>query len=175
MSRSPHRLRGDVAECWRAVLFGEIVRAVGGPLTVRAEPTIRLPRSGRWESGLGRITPALDDALGATAFAVAWRWACAEVGANAWPGWPLIAAKSVDGPIVTGDGVALAWDVGGQGVSITDRPPLSGGRSWRLRLEREVSEIAVRGALDVDWTAVDGIADVLAAWFDRPFEILVCE
>jgi hypothetical protein len=118
------------------------------------QETIRLPRSGRWESGLGRVTPALDDALGATAFAVAWRWACAEKEANAWPGLPLIAQKAVDAPIIRHAGPALAIS---SGVVVR---AAAGARTWELH----GSAISVDRADAADWREVDRLADVAAAW-----------
>ncbi len=170
MSKSPHRLRGDAADCWRAILIGEILRAVGGPATVRSGPTIRLPRAGRWQDGLGRIAPALDDALGATAFAVAWRWACAEAGANAWPGFELIARKAVDGAVTVGPGTPLAWDLGEVGAAVVGTS-MVGGRTWRLALAPVVDiSVSIPGA--ADWTEVDRMADITAAWFDAPWEVV---
>lgn len=166
MSKSPHRLRGDPAEAWRTLLFGEILRTLDAPAIVRAEPTIKLPRTGRWESGLARLRPALDDALGATAFAVAWRWACAEVDANAWPSLGLVARKAVDHAIDERplDVLARVGDVvlrDGQGP----------GRAWVLALPGGVSVVSAENAGYRDWSGVDRIADIAAAWFDVPWSV----
>jgi hypothetical protein len=171
MSRSPHRLRGDAAEGWQALLFGEILREIGGAWLVREAPAIKLPRSGRWESGLGRITPALDDALGATAFAVAWRWACAERQANAWPGWSGIARHALDAPVTEGacEGLALASDGTRLSIAATSQGP--GARGWRLLLPQP-AEIWVSDGGGRDWSEVDRIADVAAAWLDADWAVV---
>ncbi len=169
MSRSPHRLRADADEVWRWLLFGEILRAVDRPVVVRDEPTIRLPRSGRWESGLARVRPALDDALGSTALAVAWRWACAERDELAWPGLGLVAGKATDRPVRLDAGLE-AWarfEGGGEVVAKT------GARTWRLHLDASRSlDIGVRGLTGVDWSPVDRCADALAAWLDLPWTVV---
>jgi hypothetical protein len=166
MSRSPHRHRADEGEVWRLLLFGEIVRAVDRPTVVRDEPTIRLPRSGRWESGLARVRPALDDALGATALAVAWRWASAERDELSWPGHPLVAAKATDRPVRVEAGLE-AWARFDGGGEVGDGP---GDRTWTLLLDdRRHVALGVRGVTGIDWSPVDRCADVLAAWLDRPW------
>lgn len=171
MSRSPHRLRGDPAECWQAILFGEILREFGGPAILRDSPTIRLPRSGRWESGLGRVTPALDDALGATAFAIAWRWACVELQANAWPGWSQIARHAIGEHVVETSQGALAHDIGKSRKAITGVPEGTAPRSWRLLLPTPVA-ICVSDGRETDWTEVDRLADVVASWLDVSWEVV---
>lgn len=164
MSRSPHRLRGDAAECWRVVLFGELVRVLDAPVAVRAGESVRLPRSGRWETGLARIRPALDDALGATAFAVAWRWASAERGASAWPSLELVARKAVDHPVTQAEQSALAVVAG---THVTEGP--GGVRSWVLSLPEGESVVSVDA--ERDWSEVDRIADIVAAWLDAPWSV----
>ena len=168
MSRSLHRHRADVDEVWQWLLFGEIVRAVDRPLVVRDEPSIRLPRSGRWEAGLARVRPALDDALGSTALAVACRWACAAQGENAWPGLGLVANKATDREQRL-DVTLVPWASFSGGGEVIAR---DGERTWRLALDvrRHVS-IGVRGVDDVDWSEVDRTADVLAAWLDLPWNV----
>jgi hypothetical protein len=166
MSKSPHRFRGDAAESWRAVLFGEIVRGLDVPLAVRDEATIKLPNSGHWESGLARLRPALDDALGSTAFAVAWRWACVETQANAWPGLPLIARKATD-RAVTAEAMAPLATHGH--LTIQEG---AGARAWRLRLpDGSESVVGVSGTSPRDWGEVDRVAHVLAAWLDADWSI----
>ncbi len=168
MSRSPHRHRADVDEVWQLLLFGEIVRAVERPLVVRDEPSVRLPRSGRWESGLARVRPALDDALGSTALAVAWRWACAAQGENAWPGLGLVARKATDRERRL-DATLVPWASFGAGGEVIAQ---EGERTWRLALDhRRIISIGVRGLRGVDWCEVDRTADVLAAWLDRPWSV----
>lgn len=165
VSHSPHRYRGDPAECWRSVLFGEILRAIDRPAVIAPQETIRLPRSGRWESGLGRITPALDDALGATAFAVAWRWACAEKEANAWPGLPEIARHALEAPCSVGAVAGLAVIAGSAPITIT---AAKAERNWLLG---DIAVIGVSRVDAADWSEVDRIADILSAWFDVPWSI----
>lgn len=164
MSRSPHRLRADPAEVWTRLLFGELVRAVDRDVTVRDEPTIRLPRSGRWETGLARVRPALGDALGSTALAVAWRWACVDQGALAWPGLNLVARKATGRRVVTAAVDALARFEGG-GAVLEGRA--AGACSWTLRLA-DGKEIAVSltGPAAGSLSEVDRLADVAAAWLD---------
>ena len=165
MSRSPHRFRADPAEVWKVLLFGEIVRAIDLDVTVREGPSIRLPRSGHWESGLARIRPALDDSLGATALAVAWRWACAEQEANAWPSLELVARKATDRFICVEPMEELARYAGGGGVV-----DVGGARCWSLWREgRCISSIGVDG-IDVSSEAIDRTADVLAAWLDADWK-----
>lgn len=164
MARSPHRYRGDAAEVWSRLLFGELVRAIGEDVVVRAEPDLKLPRSGRWEEGLARIRPALDDSLGSTALAVAWRWTCADLAANAWPGLPLIAKKATDARVTAASMSELA--VFASGVAIVE----SGGATcWELHLPSGVSSVGLAKALRTDLGEVDRIADIAAAWLDRPF------
>ncbi len=161
MSRSPHRFRADPAEVWKTLLFGEIVRAVDRDVTVREDRSIRLPRSGHWESGLARIRPALDDALGATALAVAWRWACAEFDANAWPGLELVARKATDRAVQSGPMQEMARFAGGGGV-------IDGGgsRCWSLwRDGRCIAAVGVDG-VEAPPEEIDRTAAILAAWLD---------
>ncbi len=138
-------------------------------MVVRDEPTIRLPRSGRWETGLGCIAPALDDALGATAFAVAWRWACAEKEANAWPGLSLIASKAVDEPVTVTETDALATWSGRSVARVVPAPVDAGGRSWSLRLPERAAVLSISDGRAADWSEVNRIADIVAAWFDVPW------
>jgi hypothetical protein len=161
MSRSPHRLRADPGEAWQRLLFGEIVRAHGGPVTVRDERDLRLPRSGRWESGLARLRPALDDALGATALAVAWRWACAEAGANAWPGLPLVARKATDAVVRVASIEPLAAFESGE--QVTEQ---GGALRWELLLPSGVAGVGVDRAGGIDYGDVDRIAEIAAAWLE---------
>jgi hypothetical protein len=156
--RSPYRLLGGPSDCWRLLLAGEILRAIDADAEVLPEEVVSLPRTGRWETGLARIRPALDDALGSTAFAVAWRWASAEQGRSAWPGLTLVAQKATDrrvsplwspGILARADGVELA--TGG----LTRAWVLEGG-----------ARIGVRGGGSVDWREVDRIAAIVAAWLD---------
>lgn len=161
MSRSPHRHRADAAEAWQRLLFGEIVRARGGIVTVRDERDLRLPRSGRWESGLARLRPALDDALGATALAVSWRWACAELDANAWPGLPLIARKATDAAVHVAPMPELAVFSSGERVF-----EQGGAVRWELVLPSGTASVGVDRASGVDFGEVDRIAAIAAAWFD---------
>lgn len=168
MSRSPHRLRGDAAEAWRTLLFGEVLRALDesmlAGLTVRASSTVKLPRSGRWQTGLSALRPALDDdVLGHTALAVAWRWACAEVGANAWPSLALVAHKAVDAPLCEADQQPLARAAG----CVVDEGP-GAGRVWRLALDTP-AVLRVQTSQPVDFTEVDRVARIAAAWLDRPW------
>lgn len=165
MSRSPHRLLGGPADCWRLVLLGGILRALDADAEVVPEPIVRLPRTGRWETGLARLRPALDDALGATAFAVAWRWARAEADRNAWPGATLVARKAIDGtvhPLSAGTGLLAR----AAGVEVVEG---AGERVWRLE---GAGALAVRGRIDRDWREVDRIADVAAAWLDADWRVL---
>lgn len=166
MSKSPHRLRGDPSEAWRVLLFGEVLRTLDAPAIVRAEPTIKLPRSGRWESGLARLRPALDDALGHTALAVAWRWSCAELDANAWPSLGLVARKATDHPVEEQplDAMARIGD-----VVVRDGP--SGGRMWVLALPGGASVVSVENAGCLDWSEMDRIAAIAAAWFDVEWHV----
>jgi hypothetical protein len=162
MSRSPHRYRADAAELWSRLLFGELVRAIDREVVVRDEANLRLPRAGRWETGLARVRPAFDDALGSTALAVAWRWACAESDALCWPGLPLIAEKATDRPVRRAflrDELALF--VGGGRIAA------DGGRCrWLLwRADGLRASIAVEG-VSFDPHEVDRAADVAAAWFE---------
>jgi hypothetical protein len=175
MSRSLHRLRADEGEVWRLLLFGEVVRAVDRAVVVRDVPTIRLPRSGRWESGLARVRPALDDALGSTALAVAWRWACAECGENAWPGLDLVARKATDRDVRVDAGMGLPARFDGGGEILEEAGTGTGARSWSLDLDgRQRVSVGVRGVGAVDWSGVDRTADVLAAWLDRPWTVEGC-
>lgn len=161
MSRSPHRFRGDAAECWITVLFGEALRALDRPVTVPAGGNVKLPKSGHWESGLARIRPSLDDALGATAFAVAWRWACAEVNANAWPGLALVAEKAVDSAVYVGEPGVLA-----QAGDVSIAAGEGAGRRWVAKIDGREVVLRVSTPDAADWASVDRIADVLAAWLD---------
>ena len=65
MSKSPHRFRGNAAECWRYLIAGEVMRVLDAPLVVADVPAVKLPKSGHWEAGLARVRPALDDSLDA--------------------------------------------------------------------------------------------------------------
>lgn len=164
MSRSPHRLRGDAAEAWRLLLFGEVLRALEEAgltqVNVRDAPTVKLPRSGRWQTGLSVLRPALDDdVLGHTALAVAWRWACAELEANAWPSVSLVAHKAVEIPIESRQQDALAT---GSDLLIDESP--GAGRQWVLLLAQP-SVLRVRAKADVDYAQVDRVAGIAAAWF----------
>ena len=167
--RSPYRLRAGPAEVWERLLAGELMRVIDRPLQVRGEQSIRLPGSGRWEAGLARIRPAFDDMLGDTALAVAWRWACAERGCNAWPGWPLLAAKATDQAIEVVDGLAshaMSTDTVLRIVSDPD----GGALAWRLALPEGPATIGLAGdrarlrSIDVD--RIDRVADMAAAWLD---------
>lgn len=171
MSRSPHRLRGDAAEIWRLILFGEVLRALDDAglqaTTVRANVTVKLPRSGRWQTGLAALRPALDDdVLGHTALAVAWRWACAETGANAWPSVALVAAKAVDVPVVEAEQAPLALS---PDFVIDDEP--GDGRRWRLHLS-EPSVLRVHTAESVDFGEVDRVADIASAWLQTRWSLV---
>lgn len=171
MSHSPHRLRGDAAEIWRLILFGEVLRALEGSglegLTVRASPTVKLPRSGRWQTGLAALRPALDDdVLGHTALAVAWRWACAQMGANAWPSVALVAAKAVDAPVVEAQQAPLALS---RDFVIDDAP--GEGRQWCLHLSKP-SVLRVHAAESVDFSEVDHIADIASAWLQTRWSLV---
>jgi len=150
------------------LLLGEVLRALDpsmlSDLTVRDSPTVKLPRSGRWQTGLSALRPALDDdVLGHTALAVAWRWACAEVGANAWPSVALIAAKAIDTPLKQAAQQPLASSAG----CIIDEAP-GAGRAWTLLLD-EPATLRVWTAGEVDFTEVDRVASIAAAWLDAPF------
>lgn len=162
MSRSPHRHRGDAAETFTRIVFGELVRAARQACVVRGEAEVRLPRSGCWESGLARVRPALDDALGATAFALAWRWACAECAANAWPDLPRIARHATDHRVdVAGIG-ALACFADGNAVVE------SGGQvRWELEDRGRWTGIGMVATPAFDLGPVDAVADIAAAWLDR--------
>lgn len=165
MSKSPHRLRGDASEVFRYLLFGEILRAFELPAEVRDEPSIRLPMTGRWEQGLARVRPSLDDALGATAFAVAWRWASAEHDRNAWPGLVLVARKAVDVEIVPARlDVMARMRVGDRVIEVREGPWNEGDRGWRLA--PGVGEILVRGAEGVAFGEVERIAEIARAWLE---------
>jgi hypothetical protein len=169
MARSPHRLRGDPAECWERLLFGEILRAADRPVSVLAEPTILLPKSGRWETGLARLRPALDDALGSTALAVAWRWACAETAGHAWPGWPLLARVATDRTVTTHDAGPRAVLLGPRPVDV-EEAPAPGSRSWTLLLpEGRSVTVGVPIVVEGRWEEVDRIADIAAAWLGAPW------
>jgi hypothetical protein len=158
--KSPYRFRGDAPECWRAILFGEIVRSLDLPVQVREDPSIRLPQTGRWENGLAQVRPALDDTLGATAFAVAWRWVTTEKRDHAWPGLPLIAQKATDQSVKIARMEPMA--ICGGSIQILEG---AGERTWRATFPFHVrSEISVSGAKDHDWSEVDRVADMLAAW-----------
>lgn len=168
MSRSPHRLRGDAAEAWRMLLYGEVLRALEASmlagLTVQDGPTVKLPRSGRWQTGLSALRPALDDdVLGHTALAVAWRWACAQVGANAWPSVALVASKAVDAPFRQATQKPLAVSAG----CVIDEAP-GEGRMWQLLLDTPAT-LRVWTEREVDFTEVDRVANIAAAWLDAPF------
>jgi len=154
---------GDAADCWRLILTGEIVRAAGAPASVRDEPPIVLGRSGRWQTGLARLGPALDDALGATAFAVAWRMACAQHGRRAWPGARMVAETAV-GELVGAceEGLACAGC-----VRVFDSARSDADRSWVLGAGEAV--VAVIGA--IEWTEIDRTADIAAAWLDLDWSI----
>ena len=164
MARSPHRYRGDAAEVWSRLLFGELVRVMGEDVVVRDEPDVKLPGSGRWEEGLARIRPALDDALGSTALAVALRWSCADLAANAWPGLPLIARKATDARVTGASMSELAVFASGAAIVET-----GGATSWELRLPSGISSVGVVSASRTDFGEVDRIADIAAAWLDRPY------
>lgn len=166
MSRSPHRFRADAAEAWCLLLFGEALRALEDAgeehFVVRAGESVKLPRSGRWQTGLAVLRPALDDdVLGDTALAVAWRWACADVEANAWPSIGLVARKALrrppavaeQRPWAMAEKVMLAQGGGGD------------GHAWTLELPEPVA-FRVEGASGVDFSRVDRVADIAAAWFD---------
>jgi len=172
--RSPYRLRAGPAEVWERLLAGELIRVVDRPLQVRGEQSFRLPGSGRWEAGLARIRPAFDDMLGDTALAVAWRWACAERGCNAWPGWPLLAAKATDQPVEVVEELP-AWAMSPDGALRIDDQPASAGAALRWRLELPEGPVTVVLSGDrqqlrsIDTDRVDRVADMTAAWFDVPW------
>lgn len=171
MSHSPHRLRGDAAEAWRLLLFGEVLRALEDAglqqVTVRANVSVKLPRSGRWQTGLAAMRPALDDdVLGHTALAVAWRWACAEFDANAWPSVGLVAKKAVDVPVVEAEQAPLAFSP----QFVIDETS-GDGRQWCLHLS-EPSVLRVRGADSVDFSEVDRIADIASAWLQTRWSVV---
>jgi hypothetical protein len=161
MSRSVHRERGDAAEAWRVLLFGALVRAVDEPVVVRAGPLIRLPRSGRWETGLARLRPALDDALGSTGLAVAWRWACAETGGNAWPSLELVARKATDRDVTAGVLTSMARFEAACEV-VED----GGAVRWELQLPGRVVSVGLSSPREADFRDVDLVANVAAAWLD---------
>ena len=159
MPSLPHR-RADPADCWSHLLFGELVRLAQRPVVVREDRTIRLPRSGRWQQGLARLRPGLDDALGSTALAIAWRWACAETEARGWPSLQLIAERATDSGVRAAPMAELARFAGGG--RIVDGP---GEVTWELGA---LARLGITG-LAADWREVDRIAAIAAAWLDQPW------
>lgn len=163
---------GDAADCWRLLLLGEILRALDLPVRVRDEPPRPLRRTGRWESGVGALRPALDDALGGTAFALAYRWASAEQGRRAWPGALLVAEKAVDREVSAADLPELALALRPAApVRIHAAPGPVGGRTWLLSGARRLAAVSVDDAGAADWAGVDRTADIAAAWLDLSWSV----
>jgi hypothetical protein len=144
------------------MLFGEILRCLGGPAWVLDQPTIYLPASGHWELGLARLRPALDGPLSSTVLAVAWRQACVDMKRDGWPGWPAIARCAVT-RVEIGKGKAVAWTPQGQ-IRL-----MRAERTWSLGLPFASAVIAVKGAGARDWSAVDRVAELTAAALGWPW------
>jgi len=166
--KSPRRELGGPPDAWRLVLLGECVRVLDRPVRVRPESVQRLPNSGHWERGLAQLRPAMDDVLGATAFAVAWRWGCASIGRNAWPGAALVCEKATDRLVTVEPGLP-AFAQSGEFRLFPD----VGDRSWILE---GVATFGVSGPVArVDWSEVDRVADIVSAWLDVPWSVATRE
>lgn len=177
MSRAANRDRGVPAECFRAILFGEILRAFDRPVTVRADRDLRLPRTGRWERGLAQLRPALgDESLGSTAFALAWRWVSTECGTQGWPSLQRIASHATDCPIAVAEIEELALiDLGGgQQARIVEAEVGREGRSWIYSASfppGERTTLSVGNPGDLDFHEVDRIAGIVVAWLGGTLDV----
>lgn len=112
----------------------------------------------------------MDDVLGDTAFALAYRWATAERGERTWPGALLVAQKATDRTVEAEAMESLACCRVGEWAIAEGAPP-SQGRGWTLLSPKPLT-IHVDDARLAPWEEVDRIADIASAWLGIDWRIL---